>query len=469
LPENDYSVSPEPRIQHWNEGLASRINRRPPETTTDYRRFVQGLGGPVVSHEIGQWCAFPNFAELPKYTGYLQPKNLEIFRDFLAARGMLEQADDFLLASGKLQVLCYKEEIESALRTPEMGGFQLLGLSDFPGQGTALVGVLDAFWEEKGYVSAAEFRRFCASTVPLARLERRVFTTGEHLQATVEIAQFGPRPLHHAKVQWQLAGPGPSIAAQGEFADCEIGLGTGASVGKIDVPLRPLRAPAKYQLRVAVAGTEFANDWDVWVYPDAPATPPSPPAGVRVAREFDAAVRADLEAGGTVFLALDPARVRVDAPEGRIDLGFSSIFWNTAWTKRQAPQTLGILCDPRSPALAAFPTERWSNWQWWYPIRHAAPMILDDFPRGLRPIVQVVPDWNAPHKLALAFEARVGRGRLLVTSIDLLAADLDPVRRQLRDSLLAYAGSDAFAPTVTVSPDQVRNLSVEPSAGNPTP
>ena len=107
---------------------------------------------------------------MPKYTGYLKPRNFEIFRDSLEAHGMVDQARDFLLASGKLQALCYKEEIESALRTPGMGGFELLDLHDFPGQGTALVGVLDAFWDSKGYVTAGEFRRFCGSTVPLARL-----------------------------------------------------------------------------------------------------------------------------------------------------------------------------------------------------------------------------------------------------------------------------------------------------------
>ena len=110
---------------------------------------------PVISHEIGQWCVYPNFAEIPKYTGYLKPKNFEIFRDPLAEqRHGRRWREQFLLASGKLQTLCYKEDIESALRTPGMGGFELLDLHDFPGQGTALVGVLDPFWEDKGYVTA---------------------------------------------------------------------------------------------------------------------------------------------------------------------------------------------------------------------------------------------------------------------------------------------------------------------------
>ncbi|MCH5378262.1 MAG: glycoside hydrolase, partial [Planctomycetes bacterium] len=204
LAENQYHNVPAPRIQAWGEGLRSRINARPPETVTDYRGFVQQHAVPVVSHEIGQWCVYPNFDEIPKYTGVLKPRNFEIFRDFLAAHHMADQARDFLMASGRLQTLCYKEEIESALRTPGFGGFQLLDLHDFPGQGTALVGILDPFWDSKPYVSPDEFRRFCNATVPLARLEKRVWSTDEDLAASIEVAHYGPHDLPNSVVSWRL-------------------------------------------------------------------------------------------------------------------------------------------------------------------------------------------------------------------------------------------------------------------------
>ncbi len=458
-PANDYHVRSEPRIQQWGAGLKSRLNALPPETRTDYRAFIAAHAAPVVSHEIGQWCAYPNFAEMPKYTGYLKPRNFEIFRDSLAAHGLLAQAHDFLIASGKLQALCYKEDIESALRTSEMGGFQLLGLADFPGQGTALVGILDAFWEEKGYITPAEFRRFCNSTVPLARLDRRVFTTADTLTADVEVAHFGAAPLEHAHASWRLLADDGRVAARGEFAPRTLAIGAANSLGRIELPLATLPSPARYKLVVSLDGTAFENDWDLWLYP---ATPPAPTAPhIRVTRALDAATLAALEAGESVLLTLPPTRVRPDPKRGPIALGFSSIFWNTAWTHGQPPHTLGILCDPKNPALAAFPTDACSNWQWWYVVTHAAAMILDDLPAELRPTIQVVDDWFTNRKLALAFEARVGPGRVLVTSIDLDGDDLDPVRRQLRISLLAYAGSPRFAPTTEVTPAQLRALLTE--------
>ena len=196
LPENDYHSTPAPRIQQWGQGVQSRVNAKPPETMTDYSDFVkEHSDAPVISHEIGQWCVYPNFDEMKKYTGLLKAKNFEIFREQLDRNGMLHQARDFLMASGKLQALLYKEDIESALRTPGFGGFQLLDLHDFPGQGTALVGVLDPFWDSKPYITPKEYHRFCGPIVPLARLERRIFESGDVLKTRIDIAHFGPADL----------------------------------------------------------------------------------------------------------------------------------------------------------------------------------------------------------------------------------------------------------------------------------
>lgn len=456
VPHNDFHIRSEPRIQQWGQGLKSRINARPPETGTDYRDFIEARDVPVVSHEIGQWCVYPNFGEMEKYTGYLKPRNFEIFQETLAARGMADLAPDFLIASGKLQALCYKEDIESALRTPAMGGFQLLDLSDFSGQGTALVGVLDAFWEEKGYITPAEFRRFCAPTVPLARLARRVFTADEMLTADVEVAHYGAAPLAAAEATWRLLDEGEIAVASGAFAPTDVAIGAGNALGRIELSLSALPVPARYRLEVSVPGADgpAVNDWAVWAYP-AKATPPVIALNdLLVVDHLDAPARARLEAGGAVLLTIPPNRVAPDPKKGPVALGFSSIFWNTAWTNGQAPHTLGILCDPEHPALADFPTAFHSDWQWWYVVSRAGAMILDDLPQPLRPIVQVIDDWVTNRKLGLVWEARVGGGRLLVTSID-LSGELDPVRRQLRASLLTYAAGDAFAPEHAVSVEAV--------------
>jgi Glycosyl hydrolases family 2, sugar binding domain/Glycosyl hydrolases family 2, TIM barrel domain/Glycosyl hydrolases family 2 len=472
ISENQFHVTPDPRIQHWGAGLNSRINARPPETRTDYRDFVQRQKVPVISHEIGEWCVYPNFDEMPKYRGYLKPKNFEIFRDTLRAHHMGDLAHRFLLASGKLQTLCYKEDIESALRTPGMGGFELLDLHDFPGQGTALVGVLDPFWDDKGYVTAKEFNRFCNATVPLARLTKRVFTANESLEAELEVAHFGPAPMEDVAATWSLVADDGHAVARGQLPPRHIPIDNGTVLGSMRMDLKDVPSPARYRLVVTLqpasgptgsgsrgrrdARSTFENDWDVWVYPAK--VDSQPPPDVMVAADLNEQALAALNAGGKVLLLVPPARVKGDKL-GKVALGFSSIFWNTAWTGRQAPTTLGILCDPKHPALADFPTDFHSNWQWWYLVSQAGAMILDDLPKGLRPTVQVIDDWVTARKLGLVFEARMGAGKLLVCSID-LNKDLEhnPVARQMLHSLLHYMAGPKFKPTITLALAEVQNL-----------
>ncbi len=192
VPENDYMIKSGARGLDWN---------KQPGTNDDYSAAIEKFTMPYVTHEMGQWCAFPDFKEIKKYTGVYRAKNFELFREDLSDQGMGEQAEQFLMASGKLQALCYKYEIERTLRTKGLGGFQLLSLQDFPGQGTALVGMLNVFWEDKGYITAAQFRRFCNSTVPLARVNKFVYKNNETFRAAIELYHYGKAPLQHPVIQ----------------------------------------------------------------------------------------------------------------------------------------------------------------------------------------------------------------------------------------------------------------------------
>lgn len=456
IPENDYHCTPIPRVFAWGSGMACRLNAKPPETTTDYRDFIRSKSVPVVSHEIGQWCVYPNLEEIGKYTGVTRAANFEIFRDTLAANHMLDQARQFLLASGKLQTLCYKEDIESAMRTPAMAGFQLLDLHDFPGQGTALVGVLDPFWDSKGYVTPEEYHRFACETVPLARLAKRIFTSDETLKASIEISHFGAAPIENATLAWSVVTADGRTVAKGNLPTRTIPLGNCTALGNIEVSLADVPAPAKLNLRVELPGTKYGNDWDVWVYPAA--KPSTDPGDVLIADRFDDAAKTALSAGRKVMLMPAPGTVVGDR-YGKVPPGFTSIFWNTAWTRRQAPHTLGILCDPKHLALASFPTEYHSNWQWWELIGRSQTMILNDMPADLRPIVQVIDDWFTNRRLGLVFEGAVGGGRLLVCGID-LRSDLNrrPVARQMLSSLLKYMNSPAFDPKLKIDEAIITSL-----------
>ncbi|OXU14329.1 discoidin domain-containing protein [Sedimentisphaera salicampi] len=444
------------RIQGWGEELNSRINSKPPETQTDYSKPISKYSNtPIISHEIGQWCVYPNFDEIKKYDGYLKPKNFEVFRDLLKDKGMLEKAEDFLMASGKLQTLCYKEDIESALRTEGFGGFQLLDLHDFPGQGTALVGVLDPFWDSKPYVSPEEYRQFSGAIVPLARMAKRTFTTSGTFNAQIDVSHFGADNLNNVKLHWSLENENGKVFKKGVMWRYDMPAGGLYTFGDISFDLAGIPAPSKYTLKTEIEGTKAKNSWDIWVYPEEVKTENEE---VLQANSLNPEVLEHLSEGGNVLLEIDTSLVKTD-----VELGFSSIFWNTAWTQGQAPHTLGILCDPQHPALKHFPTEYHSSWQWSLPIQNAAAMKLERLPEGVEPIVQIVPDWFAPEKLGIVFEAKVGSGKILAASVDMTTSiDKSPSIRQLKASLLSYMGSDKFSPEVSVSAEQIQKLFRDP-------
>jgi hypothetical protein len=453
-PGSDFHSSPDPRIQAWGGGMKSLINREAPHTDFDWSSFVKKHSdAPVVSHEIGQWCVYPNFAEIEKYTGYFKARNFEIFRETAKRAGLLDQAHEFLIASGKLQSLAYKHDIEAALRSPGFGGFQLLDLHDFPGQGTALVGVLDAFWDEKGYISPEEYRRFCGPVVPLARLKKMIFTTAETLDADLEIAQFGPQDLVDVSPNWRLATADGVLVGQGTLASRNLPTGDSHPLGAIHVSLAKVAAPAKLTLTVGAEGQVFSNSWDIFVYPESAS---AKPAGILVTREIESAKDA-LAEGGRVLWMPPAGQVRNDSTRP-LTAGFSPIFWNTAWTKWQPPHTLGILCDPKHPAFSSFPTDFHSNWQWWEIQQNAQPFILTGL-RDVKPLVQVIDDWFTNRKLGYIFEVRVGPGKLLACSGD-LSTDLEnrPVARQLLSSLLDYMEGGKFAPAVSMQPSEIDAL-----------
>jgi len=436
--QGDY---PNPHIEH-----------RSPSTMVDFSESIAGVPVPVVSHENGEFQVSPDFREIPKYTGVTRARNLEIFRERLREAGMLDQAHDFVRASGALSVICHREDIEACLRTPGLGGFHLLDLQDFPGQGTALVGMLNVFMESKGLITPEAWRQFCCETVPLLRMKKYTWTTDETFIGRVQVAHYGPADLPDARVTWTVTDSKGGTAGKGVFEPVTIEQGKVFEVDMFSLPLADIAAPQKLTVTLAVRGTRYRNDYPVWVYP--PKVDTRVPKGVLVARSIEASeTRKQLAAGGKVLLF-----PKLDQLPRSIKGSFQTDFWCFPMFRRAAerrkievaPGTLGFLCDPNAPALAAFPTEFHSNWQWWHLVKNSRPIVLDDTPAGCRPLVQAIDNFERNHKLGLIFEARVGRGKLLVCAIDLLGQQDRPEARQLLHSLLQYLDSAAFAPKMAL-------------------
>ena len=398
------------------------LNHFYPGTTRNFAEALEGVPIPVISHETGQFQSYPDYAQIDKYTGPLAPYNLMEFRRRLDIAGMAAQAGNFHRASLRWAFELYKADVEMCLRTPGLGGFQLLDIQDYPGQGSAYVGILDAFMDPKGDINPAEWRQFCSELVPLAEFGKYCWSEDEVFHAHVKVANFTGEDL---------------VEGEGEY--------------EIDKPVSALldsvKAPARIDLRLSArtAGYEGVNSWPIWVYP---ADNQPDRSGITIVRKLDNAALKALEAGKKVLLMPSDTT-------GTVGGLFQTDYWNYRMFKQicesngkpVSPGTLGILTDPAHPLFREFPTEEHTDWQWFPVLKASRPMILDAL-RGYKPIVQVIDNVERNHRLGLVFEFAAGKGKLLVCCSDLESVLDYPEGRQFYKAVLDYMRSDDFRPSV---------------------
>ena len=472
-PANEFHVKAGARGLEWS--------KKRPESWSTFSHKIDTVRQPFVSHETGQWNCYPNFNEIGKYKGVNKAKNFEIFRDLLDANDMGHQGQEFLMASGKLQALCYKHELERTLRTPNYAGYQLLALNDYSGQGSAVVGILDALWGEKGYITAPEWRQFCAPTTPLAKMDRFVYTDGDTLQATIELSHFGETPLTNATFIYNIRNKDGQVLHTQRQTMKEIPIGGQIPLGVISYKL-PGTSNAAQQLTLEVRLTdcdqyrlrrtqgegtlernypihEVVNSWNLWVYPQRELTGYED-ADLMVTDTLNQAAIDLLNRGGKVLLT---AAGRIKYGAGIVQ-HFVPTFWNTSWFKMRPPHTVGSWIDSAHPLFRHFPTDNYTNLQWWELANRAQCMMTSHISGQFNSIVQPIDTWFLSRRLSTLFEARVSKGRLIMTSLDVRnRLNNRPVARELMHALLAYMQSDDFRPTQTVTIEQIETIYNRPT------
>ncbi len=435
------------------------LNHTYPNSEMDFSSANVLCDVPIISHETGQFQVYPNYEEIKKYTGVLKPRNFEIFKKRLEEAGMINLAYDFMMASGKWSALLYRADIEMNLRTPEWGGFQLLDLQDYPGQGSAYVGILDAFMESKGLIAPEEWRHFCSEVVPLFCTEKFCWTNDEALTGEVEIANYSESDLNSKQLSWTLTDSKQQVLDKGVLP-LQVKQGELAKVGTLKPAIASVRKAEKVTLALSIDGTPYRNDYSLWIYPAADKEV-APSEDICVTDDLDAHLKYLTEGGKVLWF---PSKDKhKDQTVGGL---FQTDYWNYRMFRTicenldrpVSPGTLGILTDPGHPALADFPTEFHSNWQWFPIIKQSYPMILDRLSDDYRPIVQVIDNVERNHKLGLLFEFKVGNGKLLVCMSDLKAVQDKPEARQFYRSILEYMESSAFAPSYSLSAKDLQDL-----------
>lgn len=433
---------------------------------------------PVVSHEIGQFAVYPNFHEIEKYTGVLKARNFEVFRERLEEKGMLDQAEDFFYTSGKLSVQCYKEELEAAARTKLLAGYQILDIQDFSGQGTALVGILDAFMDSKGHVTPEEWAGYCSDGILLAQFDSYVHTNGETFSSAMAIRYYNPEKLVDKVLHWELSAKDISkegstsventVVTSGDVAIPDNAFGL-VQLGDVAITLPESKDACVYTLTLTVPGTQMKNTYELYSYPASKSS-------------LDITMVSNIcQNGNHLFLTQDFDEAEALLKQGKrvlylpnevkesLEGFYCTDFWCypmfrdiCEWMKKPvAVGTMGLLIQTEHPALKSFPTHKYATPQWYQIVSNCDCAILDDATDNpYRPIVQMVDNFERNHKLGILFEGKVGEGSLMICTSRLSKiADRAEVK-QFTKSLLDYVTSEEFAPKDTLDMEKLRSVFV---------
>lgn len=458
-PENEYSYDEHIMPSGINQGS---INKK--EIQIQYKTEVRTVKAeeteelipdiPVVSHEVGQYTMYPNFSEMKKYTGVLKPENLKIVQKKLFDRNLDGKKDDFFKASGKFAVQCYKRELEAAFRSKELAGFQILDLQDFTGQGMAYVGILDAFLDNKGLISAKEWRQFCSDHVLMLSFSKYIYQAGEAFTYQIWFSYMNPIPLHdvHLLVSCKNRESKEAIIEHRTYDCLKLARLIDIGSGKWNIP--DCMTPQIWDISVCMEGTEIQNTYQIYVYPK-----------INKIEANDTTVTGNLfeaihflEEGKKVLL------LNADLPEEKsIEGTYCTDFWcypmfasiSEGMGKKKPIGTMGLAIENEHPALAYFPSSAYTTPQWWKPLQGSRMAVLDDL--AIDPLVWAIDNIDRNHKLGFIYEVTVGNGKLLVCHSNLLEGE-SPEEKWLLHSLIAYTDSEQFHPKQQISTEQLKDL-----------
>lgn len=469
-PESDFYTSQSCKdvvIRGTFSGMRGYLNENYPSADRTYDEAMAEIRKeyqkPVFSFEVGQFEVLPDFEELESFHGISDPVNLKLIKKRVEERGLLPTWEKYVEATGELSRLAYREEIEAAMRTRELSGISLLGLQDFPGQGTALVGMMNSHLEPKPYDFARpeRFREFFQECRILVKLPHYTYEAGERLIAEVEAANFGKRNIEGVFC-WTLAGK-KSVSENGNCEPAEIKskntvIATGedteiticrpgsyTEVGSLDIPLDFVEKNTALTLKVRIGDSISA--YPIWVYRK---TTPVCPENVYETRAFDVKTREILQNGGRVYLSPDADK---ESLPNSIKTQFTTDFWSVG-TFADQEGGMGQLIDTEHPIFKEFPTDFHTDWQWWIMATKRAVIL----PHPMKTIITEMDSYAFLRPMAQMIEFRCLKGKVLLSTMELHKSQQYPEVRALQASIYTYLSGENFEPEEEITEEELSML-----------
>ena len=444
MPVDDYSVT------HQIPGIGATYGNSANKTDAGLEKNYSRATIPVIAHEVGQYPVYPEWREIDKYKGVLKARNLQGFKEIAEKNGIANQDKDFHKASGALQQLLYKNLIENILLAPSSAGFQLLSMQDYQGQGEALVGWLDAFWDDKKITTPKQFREHSNAVVPLIRTKSFTYAYTDTIALSIELANYYKsalqQPLHWEFTDNKGIVIKKGIAKQNKFPQGQLTFADSLTLSCSGFPNKA----AQYTFRLFFKDNSYSNSWQFFIYP---LQAKIATAGIYVTKQWDNKTDSVLSVGGRVLLLANELGTKATSHP----VHFFPLFWSSSFFPGQNNATLGLLINDKSAAFKHFPTSYFTNWQWYTISAGAKYFKLLDMPAGFKPLAQPISDFHFNEKLGSIFETKVGNGKLLVCGYNLNQPG-NAIANQLYYSITEYMKSEAFNPVDDLPVDKLKQI-----------
>lgn len=398
-------------------------------TRLSYDDVVKKLNMPLVSFEIGQYCVYPDVDSTKAYTSNLRPVNFELIKEEMIKHNVYHMLDAFKKASGHFAALMYKEDIEASLRTHKMGGFELLGLSDYTGQGTATVGLLDVFWNSKNIITAEEFRHFCSPVVPLLKADR-IFMNTDTFRAELDLYNYSQTDIENPVFDLTL------YDGENEL------LQKTTTENQLSFPLDFIVKPTMVKAVLSVG--EYSNSWNIFVY-----TNDDIKCDIPVFDGITDELISLTKTGGKAIVTMS---------HDNLAHSFDGLFKPQFWSPAHFPseRSCGLICDNIHRIFDAFPTTAYADFQWKHPIDNCVNTDVSSLPTDFKYIVEPVPHFCDNVRRSPLFEAKVGNADVLFCGFD-FSTDNTAVKA-LENSIYKYVNSDSFVPVQMLTIEEIKKL-----------
>lgn len=429
----------------------------------DYKMTVYDR--PLLSHENGITGAYIDLDLENRHVGTpIGPDLYTAARRNIEANGLLDRASIYYKNSSAWMHLVRKYNIEMTRKCKYVMGYDMLGIIDYHWHRTGYqCGIMNEFYEMKPGASAADVRKYNSESVILLDCNwNRNLVESKTYSYDIMSSLYGDKMLKSGKLEWWLS-DGDTTYSRGEINLSKVDIGKVEKLGVVKFIAPKLAKPSKLTLYTRLTGGEYdiVNDWNFWVFPQLSTANINAAADQVIIDKFGkqfTGLKIDKDSAGLKVISnIDDDSIKFLNDGGSVVLLGSNPFPSLETTFRlmSAGRSEGYYATIVAvhPITNSFPHDGFFDWQFYSMMELGSAVTFNNPDIPFDPIVEAVGSYKTIIKQSSLFEFNVGKGKLLVCSLNLNTTDTAAM--YMLNNILNYANGNEFNPPNSITINQL--------------